>query len=159
MRTSYARVATPDQVWVCLAALRARTIIFDVEPLVAFWDTDQAALVDGIATVLAAVGPAEPDSVFFATNSVRRPPEPPTVAWATVGYLASARKPLWLAPYRDLPRPGVVVGDQIATDGVLARRLGYAFVHYAPDLANIPLGPRLMRQIGRPALPLLFHDR
>jgi hypothetical protein len=52
-----------------------------------------------------------------------------------------------------------VVGDQVATDGVLAWRLGYAFVHYTPDIRRVPLGPRLMRQVGRPILPLLFRSR
>ena len=158
MKARYARAATPGEVWACLAALRARTVIFDVEPLVAFWDTDQGALEDGIAAILAAAVGIRPDSVVFATNSIRRPPMPPAAAWATVGYLASARKPLRLAAYRDLPRPGVVVGDQVATDGVLAWRLGYAFVHYTPQLPGVPLGPRLMRQVGRPIRPLLFRN-
>jgi predicted HAD superfamily phosphohydrolase YqeG len=159
MTTSYMRAATPDQVWACLTALRARTVIFDVEPLVAFWDTDQRVLDDGIATVLAATAGAGADSVLFATNSARTPAVPPTAGWATVAYLASARKPLKVAAYRALPRPGVVVGDQVPTDGVLARRLGYAFVHYTPDTHNVPLGPRLMRQLGRPIQPLLFRNR
>jgi len=158
MKASYARAATPGEVWACLTALRAKTVIFDVEPLVAFWDTDQGALEDGITAILAAAVGIRPDSVVFATNSTRRPPMPPATAWATVGYLASARKPLRLAAYRDLPRPGVVVGDQVATDGVLAWRLGYAFVHYTPQLPGVPLSPRLMRQVGRLVRPLLFRN-
>jgi hypothetical protein len=158
MKTTYLPVATPDEVWARLTALRARTIVFDVEPLVAFWDTGQSALKDGIAAVLAATVEAGPDSVVFATNSARRPPTPPTAAWATVGYLASARKPLRAAAFQDLPRPGVVVGDQVATDGVLAWRLRYAFMHYTPQLSSVPLGPRLMRHIGRPLRPFLFGN-
>jgi hypothetical protein len=50
----------------------------------------------------------------------------------------------------------VVIGDQIATDGVLARRLGYAFVQYRPPLEGVPVGPRLMSQCGRLVRPLLF---
>jgi predicted HAD superfamily phosphohydrolase YqeG len=143
----------------CLTALRARTIIFDVEPLVAFWHTDQATLTDGIGTILAATAAAAPAAIFFATNSTRGPATPPAADWATVGYLASARKPLRLASYRNLLRPGVVVGDQVATDGVLARRLRYSLVHYAPDLDRVPLGPRVMRQVGRVILPLLLLRR
>jgi hypothetical protein len=115
-------------------------------------------LADGIAAVLAAAVGAAPDSVVFATNSARRPPMPLAVAWAEVGYLASARKPLLVTAYQDLPRPGVVIGDQVATDGILAWRLGYTFVHYAPQLPGVPLGPRLMRQVGRPIRPLLFRN-
>ncbi len=81
------------------------------------------------------------------------------IAPLTVSYLAFARKPLQVAAYRNLPGPGAVVGDQVATDAVLARRLGYAFVHYTPDMHNVPLGPRLMRQVGRPIKQLLFRNR
>jgi hypothetical protein len=63
----------------------------------------QLRLEDGITAVLAATVGIRPDSVVFATNSTRRPRTPPTAAWATVGYLASARKPLRMAAYRDLP--------------------------------------------------------
>jgi predicted HAD superfamily phosphohydrolase YqeG len=47
-------------------------------------------------------------------------------------YLASAVKPLRTAAYRALPRPGAVIGDQLSTDGLLARRLGYTFLHWRP---------------------------
>jgi predicted HAD superfamily phosphohydrolase YqeG len=158
MKATYVPVVTPAEMWARLTALRARTVVFDVEPLVAFWDTGQGALEDGIAAVLAAAVDIGPDSVVFATNSARRPTTLPTAAWATVGYLASARKPLRVAAYQNLPRPGVVIGDQVATDGILAWRLGYTFVHYTPQLPGVPLGPRLMRQVGRPIRPLLFRN-
>jgi hypothetical protein len=157
MKTNYARADTPDELWACLPTLRARTLVFDVEPLVAFRDTDHVVLEDGITTVLASAVGAAPDSVVFATNSARTPPIPPSVTWASVTYLAAARKPLHLATYRDLPHPGVVIGDQVATDGVLAWRLGHTFLHYTPQLPGVPLGPRLMRQVGRPLQPLLFR--
>jgi hypothetical protein len=50
----------------------------------------------------------------------------------------------------------VVIGDQLGTDGALARRLGYAFLQYCPDPGGIPAGPRLMDWFGRLARPLLF---
>ncbi|HEY3716092.1 MAG TPA: hypothetical protein VGL39_16315 [Jatrophihabitantaceae bacterium] len=132
-----------------------RTVIFDVEPLVAFWDTDELTLDRGIVTVVSrAAVLGDVQVIGFATNSLR---------WAAVDqaaggvfYVSAERKPMRLAPYRSLPSPGVVVGDQVATDGVLARRLGFAFVHYCPRLDRIPVGPRLMRQLGRPLRPLLF---
>ena len=73
-----------------------------------------------------------------------------------VVYLASAGKPLRTAAYRDFPRPGVVIGDQVATDGILARRLGYAFVLVDTQLAGVPAGPRLMGTYGRLVRPLFF---
>jgi hypothetical protein len=53
----------------------------------------------------------------------------------------------------------VVIGDQVATDGVLAWRLGYTFVHYRPELDHVPAGPWLMDRLGRVIRPLLFTRR
>jgi hypothetical protein len=137
--------------------LSARTVVFDVEPLVAYWDSGQDALDRGVAMVLGQVG-AVPgvQVVCFATNSLRRPSVVPAGGDVRVVYLAAARKPLRVSPYLGLPRPGVVIGDQVATDGVLARRLGYAFLQYRPPLDSAPAGPRLMYQCGRLVRPLLF---
>jgi hypothetical protein len=77
MTSGRVRATTPADVWAVLTSLRARSIIFDGEPLVASWDTDQATLTDGIGTVLAAVAGAAPDAVLFATNSSRRPATAP----------------------------------------------------------------------------------
>jgi len=139
------------------AELSARTLVFDVEPLVAYWDGGQAALDEGIARVLSkvAVLPAV-QVVCFATNSPRRPSAVPSRAGVQVVYLASAGKPVQTAAYQHFPRPGMVIGDQVATDGILARRLGYAFVLFDPQLTGIPTGPRLMGAWGRLVRPLLF---
>jgi predicted HAD superfamily phosphohydrolase YqeG len=93
--------------------------------------------------------------VVFATNSARRPSAIPSLPGVRVTYLASAGKPLRTAPYRALHRPGAVIGDQVATDGLLARRLGYSFLHWSPQLADVPFRPRLMGLLGRLAQPLL----
>jgi predicted HAD superfamily phosphohydrolase YqeG len=132
-------------------------VIFDVEPLVAYWDGDQEALDQGIARVLSEVSALPALQVLcFATNSARRPAVVPSRAGVQVVYLASAGKPFQTAAYRRFPRPGVVIGDQVATDGILARRLGYAFVWFDPHLAGIPAGPRLMAAWGRLVRPLLY---
>jgi hypothetical protein len=73
-----------------------------------------------------------------------------------VVYVASAGKPLRTAPYRRLPEPGAVIGDQLATDGLLARRLGFTFLHWDPKLSGVPPGPMLLQQLGRLARPLFF---
>jgi hypothetical protein len=80
----------------------------------------------------------------------------PSGAGLRVVYLASAGKPLRTGAYRGFPRPGVVIGDQVATDGILARRLDYAFVLFDPQLSGLPAGPRLMGTAGRLVRPLLF---
>jgi len=158
MKTSYERIDDPEQVLNHIANVAPRTVIFDVEPLVAFWDTDTATLDRGMASVLGRLhNLTGVHVVVFATNSARRPTRTPNgQAQPQVLYVASAGKPLRTKPYRDLPRPGLVVGDQVPTDGLLARRLGYGFVHYEPRLPGTPRGPRAMRVLGRPLRPILF---
>jgi hypothetical protein len=146
-----------DDVLGRVAQLSARTVIFDVEPLVAHWDSDQDALDLGIEVVTGRVAAVPGLRVIcFATNSLRRPSVLPSAGDVRVIYLVSARKPLRTSPYSDFPRPGVVIGDQVATDGVLARRLDYTFLQYHPRLAGTPRGSRLMGYCGRVVRPLLF---
>jgi predicted HAD superfamily phosphohydrolase YqeG len=138
-------------------ALSVQTIIFDVEPLVAWWDSGEQALDRGIAGVLGRLDELPQLRVLvFATNSARRPSAIPAVPGVRVVYIASAGKPLRTAPYRGLPRPGVVIGDQLPTDGLLARRLGYTFLHWDPKLTGVPPGPRALHRLGRLTRPLLF---
>lgn len=158
MRARYEHAANLGEVSRQVAKLSARTMILDVEPMVAYWDGERTELDQGIAQVLGEVA-AIPglQVVCFATNSARRPsalPDPPHVR---VTYLASAGKPLRTAPYRGFPRPGVVVGDQVVTDGTLAWRLGYTFVLYGTPPGSVPLGPRLMGAGGQLLRPLLFR--
>jgi hypothetical protein len=157
MRAVFERATGLDDVVRRAGELSARTVIFDVEPLVAYWDGGQEALDQGIAQVLGAVAVLPAVQVLcFATNSSRRPSVVPSGAGVRVVYLASAGKPLRTVAYRRFPRPGVVIGDQVATDGILARRLGYAFVLFDPQLAGVPAGPRLLGAAGRLVRPLLF---
>jgi len=137
--------------------LSVRTMIVDVEPLIAHWDTGQDALDLGVARFLEQVSGIQTVRVVcFATNSARVPSVLAAVPDLRVEYLASARKPLRTAPYRGMPVPGVVIGDQVLTDGVLAKRLGYTFVHYRPTLSDTPSGPRLLSGGGDLLRPLLF---
>jgi hypothetical protein len=159
MRGAYRPVADLTEALAWAVELGARTVVFDVEPLVAAWNTDAQALRRGVDQVLARVD-AVPrlEVVGFATNSLRRLDGP---AGRGPGdfYLAAARKPLLVGPYRELPRPGLLVGDQVATDGMLAWRLGYAFAHVRQVGLRAPIGTRLMRLIGSPLHPLLFGAR
>lgn len=158
MRAEYECAAGLGEVSRLAEKLSARTMIFDIEPLVAHWDSGRTTLDQGIAQVLgeAATVPGL-QLVCFATNSSRRPSALPNRAGVRVVYLASAGKPLRTAPYLDFPRPGVVVGDQVVTDGILALRLGYAFVLYDARTRIVPLGPRLMGAWGQIVRPLLFR--
>ena len=141
-----------------LRELSPRTLIIDIEPLVAYWDGTQDALDRGITHVLDLVA-ANPSVavVCFATNSARRPSAQPPTTDVYVVYLASAHKPVQIKPYLSFPRPGVVIGDQVLTDGLLAKRLGYAFLHYRAPLTGAPIGPQLLYRLGRLARRPIFR--
>ena len=158
MTSSYVRLTGLADLFAKARELSVRTMIFDVEPLVAPWHGSQESLDQGIARILgdARTVPSV-RVVVFATNSARRPSALPACGGLQVRYLASARKPLRTAPYRDLPRPGAVAGDQLPTDGILAHRLGFTFLHYVPELAGVPRGPRLMHRWGEVVRPVLFR--
>jgi predicted HAD superfamily phosphohydrolase YqeG len=159
LNPAYERLATMRDVMRRAAQLSAQTIVIDVEPLVAYWNGSQDDLDQGVRAVLSQVT-AIPGVrvVCFATNSQRRPSSVPEVPGVQVAYIASASKPVQAASYRRFPKPGVVIGDQVLTDGLLARRLGYTFLHCAPAASGIPLGPQLMKRCGDVLRPLIFRD-
>jgi hypothetical protein len=164
---AYERVTSLAELFARIGELALATLVFDIEPLVAPWNGGQQGLDRGVAEVL---GLAETvpsvRAVVFSTNSSRRPSVLPTAGPADVGrgdgaglrveYVVSAAKPLRIAPYRGLPQPGAVIGDQLPTDGILAYRLGYLFLHYDPPYGQVPIGPRLMHRWGRVVRPVLF---
>lgn len=160
MRSGYEHHTELDDVVDRAARLSVRAMIVDIEPLVSWWDASPESLDEGVAMIAGKVSAVPTLRVLvFATNSARRPSAIPAGRDLEVRYVASAGKPLRTASYRALPRPGAVVGDQVATDGLLARRLGFTFLHYQPRTGDVPLGPRLLWGFGRLARPLLFGRR
>lgn len=161
MRGEQARVGTLAGALRVVGELGAKTVLLDVEPLVAYWDSGQQNLDQGVASVLAEFTKVPSvAAVCFATNSARRPSADPDQPGIQAAYLASAYKPFRIRSYRDLPRPGVLIGDQVLTDGLLAWRLSYTFVQYTPqEREGTPRGPWLLAQAGRLARPLLFRQR
>jgi len=154
----YERFASVTDVLERARELSPKTMIIDVEPLVAWWDSGQEPLDSGLTSMVGQLGGVAGVSVLcFATNSARRPSRVPAGTAAQVVYLAFAGKPLQIAQYQSLPAPGVVIRDQVLTDGMLARRLGYRFLHYCPEPAGMPIGPRLLRYFGQLALPFVFR--
>ncbi len=155
MRSAYERLAGLDEALARVQQLSVQTAIFDIEPLIAHWDSDQEALDQGIAHVLTLADTVPGLKVVcFSTNSLRRPSLMPSTKVRAV-YLAAAGKPLRTTQYRDFPRPGAVIGDQMATDGILARRLGYTYLECPPP-DHMPLGPRMMHGLGSLVRPLVF---
>ena len=157
MRAGYEQFTELRGVLARAKELSLRTMIFDIEPLVAWWGGSQQALDRGTAAVLAELDDVpELQVLVFATNSARRPTVIPPVPGVQVRYLTSAAKPLRTAAYRGLPRPGAVIGDQAPTDGLLAYRLEYTFMYWNPQLAGVPLGPKVLHLLGQLSLPLFF---
>ena len=158
MTADYVRVTGPADLFAKARELSVRTMILDVEPLVTPWRSSQESLDQGIARILGRIR-AVPSVcvVVFTTNSGRRPSAVPSVAGIEVRYLASAQKPLRTAPFHGLPRPGAVAGDQLPTDGILAYRLRFTFLHYAAQLTGVPAGPEFMHGWGELLRPLLFR--
>ncbi len=126
----------------------------DVEPAVAAWDTDAATLEEGVARVTSELAqlPAV-RQVVFLTNSPRRA----MPATGEFTYRARARKPWRLWTLRTLPAPVVVIGDQVLTDGLLAHRLGAAFVHL-PHHGRMPWWPAAQALAGRFVRRVLFRE-
>lgn len=150
------RAREPAEVVERLRSLGPAAVVVDVEPLVALWDTDESDLHQGVDAFLKlAVAVNEVGAVCFSTNSSRDIVGKPQLQGLDVSYISSAWKPLRVHQYRDLPVPGVVIGDQVATDGLLAWRLGFSFIHYCP-VGGRPLGPRLMGMVGTPLRRILF---
>lgn len=142
-----------------VAGLAAATVVFDVEPLIAHWDTGQEALDQGVKRVLAEVALLPAVLVLcFSTNSSRRPSLLPVSQKPRLVYIASAGKPFRSERYKDFPTPGVLIGDQILTDGILARRLGYTFIHCLPAVVEVPRGPWLLNRSGQLARRWLFPE-
>jgi predicted HAD superfamily phosphohydrolase YqeG len=155
--TGYEHFADERELAGLVERLSARTLVIDIEPLVAYWHGNQEALDRGLRRVLGEVtGIRAVRVVCFATNSARHPSAELRSAQVRVAYLACARKPARTGPYLAFPRPGAVIGDQLLTDGVLARRLGYTFLHYCPSLAGAPVGTQLLSRSGRLLRPLFF---
>jgi predicted HAD superfamily phosphohydrolase YqeG len=160
VRASYLRCATLGEALRAARQRAARTVLLDVEPQVAHWRTGPDAYDQGLARVLDRLtGIPGARVVCFTTNSARRPSVPLNRPGLRVVYVAWAAKPFRLAPYRDFPGPGVVIGDQVLTDGLLARRLGYTFIHCPPEPGTAPAGPRLLGRCGLLLRPLLFRRR
>jgi hypothetical protein len=76
--SNYVRVTGLAGLFAEARELSVRTMIFDVEPLVAPWHGSQESLDQGIARILGGVRTVPSVRVVvFATNSARRPPAVP----------------------------------------------------------------------------------
>jgi len=159
MRADYQQLSNRDELLSRIAGLSPKTVIFDIEPVVAIWNTGTSELSVGVehfAKKLSEIPGIE--FVGFVTNSRRHVPVTSPAGGPTIFYVSSAHKPLFIERYRGLPRPGVVAGDQLTTDGILAWRLGFDFIHYNPAARDSPPGVRVMNLTGNLLRPLFFNS-
>jgi hypothetical protein len=92
VRAAFERATELGDVVRQAGALSARTLIFDVEPLVAYWDSDQEALDQGIARVLGEI--AVLPAVQVVCRAARRWYRPELACkWSTWRRRASQRRP------------------------------------------------------------------
>jgi hypothetical protein len=154
--SNYVRVTGLAGLFAEARELSVRTLIFDVEPLVAPWHGSQESLDQGIARILGGVRTVPSVRVvIFATNSGRRPSGPGTAFRSGTWHPPGSR----CGPRRTTTFPGRAPWQVISspTDGILAYRLGFTFLHDAPKLAGVPLGPGLMHRWSELVRPVLFR--
>lgn len=160
MRSTVRRTAdSPGQVVDLIAEFRPATVVADVEPLIVSWDST-AAEVDRraarFAEKLATAVPLTLRLLVFASNSRMPVPGDLRAENIDIVFVSPARKP-WVTRYLvAAPRPIVVVGDQVVTDGLLAVRSGTAFIHFIAD-DRPSWWPRLQAVIGKPVVRIAFR--
>jgi hypothetical protein len=139
---------------VALGRLKPATLVVDVEPLVVPWGSSPALFANAAHDFAQAVRTSVPSitRVIYSSNS--RSPRA-TRGQSRDKIVGAARKP-WRTRYLR-PRPVVVAGDQILTDGLLAWRLGTSFLHWDAE-GPMPRWARLQRWLGQVAAPFLFKD-
>ena len=116
MTGNYVRVTGLAGLFAEARELSVRTVIFDVEPLVAPWHGSQESLDQGIARILGDAGTVPSlRVVVFATNSARRP---------TAGPGSCIAGASWCARYCSGGRPPAGDDDQDIALGVARRGTG-----------------------------------
>jgi predicted HAD superfamily phosphohydrolase YqeG len=128
-------------------------LVVDLEPGVVSWGSSQAAMDLAIDRLSEAVR-GHNVQVVLSTNFGRHPSQlPPGIV-----YRSSARKP-WDASYIPAGRPLVVIGDQVFTDGLLARRLSADFFVFVAPRGTTPWWPRLQRTLGGTVMNWVLRER
>jgi hypothetical protein len=156
-RTPRLIVRDRDTALAAVVELQPATLVVDVQPFVSPWGCSSDAAISGAFALSEYLARATPNlrTLVFATNarSVLRQKlhqERPQVT-----FVSAARKPWRIIYLADAPRPVVVLGDQIITDGLLAFRLHGQFLHWRGP-GRIPWWPRLQAMLGALLVRLMF---
>lgn len=154
-RVGYIVADDVEAIQCVLAAARAASVVLDAQPLLVDWTGSQVP--ERVEAMVAAlVRCPTVRSVVVASNANEL-----AVVWPAEGMPAAmvidgARKPWRTAYTGELPRPVVVVGDQVLTDGLLAWRIGATFVHWRHH-GLVPAWPRIQQLLGRWPRRLVFR--
>lgn len=138
-----------------------RLIVLDLEnTLLAYRATaeDVATMRLGLSNLISAL-PAR-SRIIIATNKVRCDAAITRhMHDAQIQLIERCRKPSTKRIVHELHGaiPTLVVGDQVLTDGLLARNLCVPFVEVVGCSSREPLWPTLMRSVGRVAAVSLFR--
>jgi len=153
-RTPRLIVYDRDTVVGAVVELQPATLVVDVQPFVAPWGCSSDAMLSGVVALAKYLADAAPNlrTLIFATNARPAFRQQLQRGRPMVTLIGAAHKPWRVAYLTGAPRPVVVLGDQIITDGMLAFRVHGLFLHWrAPG--HIPWWPRLQAMIGA----LLIH--
>ncbi|GAA2809934.1 hypothetical protein GCM10010522_29770 [Kribbella solani] len=148
----YVRSSTEDAISTCLG-LRPAVLILDAEPLLIDWSAPDGAWNSRWHEVLSRAVDQGVGAVVVVTNSRRDLSgliQPLPDRGTSVRLVRRARKPWTTRRTLGLSAAagsGVVCGDVSLTDGLLATRLGFTFVHVQAE--DPPPLARLQNRCGR----------
>jgi predicted HAD superfamily phosphohydrolase YqeG len=139
--------------------LEPDVLVLDLEPLLLRWDAADEQLELSWARFLRLIRGSTVRMVLVVSSS-RRELSLVTPRDLHVRVVRRARKPLvsraTLGLYGGAGRRGVVCGDVSLTDGLLAARLGYTFVHV--EAPGRPLYPVIQDFVGKALFGWLFKN-
>lgn len=155
MRVAHIVADDVEAVRCALTAARAASVVLDAQPLLVDWTGSQVP--ERVAAMVGAVVRCPTVRTVVVASNAREPAVVwPADAVPAAMVIGAARKP-WRTAYTSrLPRPVVVVGDQVLTDGLLAWRIGATFVHWRHH-GPVPAWPRIQQLLGRWPRRLVFR--
>jgi hypothetical protein len=158
-RTPRLVVHDRDVVLTAVTELQPATLVVDVQPFVAPWGCSPEEVVSGAIVLSRQLAETAPSlrSLTFATNArftlqVKHQAEHPQVT-----FVGMACKPWRIGYLANAPRPVIVLGDQVITDGLLAFRLNGQFLHWQMD-GREPWWPRLQATAGDLIVKIMFSS-
>ena len=156
-RTPRLIVRDRETVLAAVAELQPATLVVDVQPLVAPWGCSSDAMISGAIALSEYLADATPNlrTLVFATNARSGLRQDLQQERPQARFVSAAHKPWRIAYLASAPRPVVVLGDQIITDGLLASRLHGQFLHWRAH-GHIPWWPRLQAMVGCLLVKFMF---